>query len=260
MEGEGVMNRKRGRPVLRKRKARRLRPDSTIYEAGFDHVVLGHVQEMFKYGPYPATMLALSKVDPRLLWSRPGFGYECLAQVNQALEDAELRFEKEFVVRRKKRIGVLRREINGDGIYTCETPPPDRGAPRLEAHLWRDIAKRRARRIAELEQELAGRPTHPDLDLVDPVDDMIDRYVVCAFTDHQLAGLCSRHRLVLVLRFGLYGRRPTSYHMIGTVLGVTRERVRQIEKKALNEIRLRQRIELSHSIERVPRITRVDCR
>ena len=42
---------------------------------------------------------------------------------------------------------------------------------------------------------------------------------------------------VLLLRFGLDGTAPQTLEEVGTVLGITRERVRQIETRALRELR-----------------------
>ncbi|MGH3447752.1 MAG: sigma-70 family RNA polymerase sigma factor [Nocardioidaceae bacterium] len=47
----------------------------------------------------------------------------------------------------------------------------------------------------------------------------------------------SREQMVLRLRFGLDGGRPQTLEEIGRVIGVTRERARQIQAKALSRIR-----------------------
>ncbi|HEX2045211.1 MAG TPA: sigma-70 family RNA polymerase sigma factor [Gaiellaceae bacterium] len=51
-----------------------------------------------------------------------------------------------------------------------------------------------------------------------------------------LAGLPERMRHVLELRFGLDGRPPKTLEEVGAELGVTRERVRQLESRALREL------------------------
>jgi RNA polymerase primary sigma factor len=51
-----------------------------------------------------------------------------------------------------------------------------------------------------------------------------------------LASLNERMRHVLELRFGLNGQVPRTLEEVGTELGVTRERVRQLESRALREL------------------------
>jgi len=51
-----------------------------------------------------------------------------------------------------------------------------------------------------------------------------------------LQNLPERERKVLELRFGLYGQEPSTLEEIGRQVGVTRERVRQIENNALKEL------------------------
>jgi RNA polymerase primary sigma factor len=58
----------------------------------------------------------------------------------------------------------------------------------------------------------------------------------------ELAGaleqLNPRMRRVLTLRFGLDGNPPQTLEEVGTELGITRERVRQLETRALRELRV----------------------
>ncbi|MDQ3889291.1 MAG: sigma-70 family RNA polymerase sigma factor [Actinomycetota bacterium] len=51
-----------------------------------------------------------------------------------------------------------------------------------------------------------------------------------------LANLNERMRHVLELRFGLSGEKPKTLEEVGLELGVTRERVRQLESRALREL------------------------
>jgi RNA polymerase primary sigma factor len=49
--------------------------------------------------------------------------------------------------------------------------------------------------------------------------------------------LTPRLRLVLALRFGFYDDRPRTLEEVGVELGVTRERVRQLERQAFERLR-----------------------
>jgi RNA polymerase primary sigma factor len=53
-----------------------------------------------------------------------------------------------------------------------------------------------------------------------------------------LSGLNPRMRRVLALRFGLDGESPQTLEEVGAGLGITRERVRQLESRALRELRI----------------------
>ena len=52
-----------------------------------------------------------------------------------------------------------------------------------------------------------------------------------------MARLNPRMRHVLALRFGLEGQHPHTLEEVGNGLGITRERVRQLETRALRELR-----------------------
>jgi RNA polymerase primary sigma factor len=54
--------------------------------------------------------------------------------------------------------------------------------------------------------------------------------------EEALASLSDRMRHVVELRFGLNGEAPKTLEQVGSVLGVTRERIRQLEARALREL------------------------
>ena len=49
--------------------------------------------------------------------------------------------------------------------------------------------------------------------------------------------LTPRERRIIELRFGLRDGEPHTLEYVGQLLGVTRERIRQLEAKALNKLR-----------------------
>ncbi len=55
--------------------------------------------------------------------------------------------------------------------------------------------------------------------------------------DEVLAALSDREAKVLAMRFGLNGARPMTLEEVGQKFGVTRERIRQIEAKALRKLK-----------------------
>ena len=63
-----------------------------------------------------------------------------------------------------------------------------------------------------------------------------------------LSRLDDRERRTLRLRFGIGAHRPHTLEEIGTKFGVTRERVRQIECKALQKLRASQESEILESL------------
>ncbi len=53
---------------------------------------------------------------------------------------------------------------------------------------------------------------------------------------HLVSKLTERERLIITRRFGLDGTKPQTLEEIGDCVGVTRERIRQIEAQALNKL------------------------
>ena len=70
-------------------------------------------------------------------------------------------------------------------------------------------------------------------ELPSPTD---DADVVQEAVVRQLDNLPERARRVLCLRFGLEGEAPASLEQVAKIIGVTRERIRQIERVALQKI------------------------
>ena len=75
----------------------------------------------------------------------------------------------------------------------------------------------------------------PDLNADQPEEETADRARSTELLD-ALAKLQPRQRRVVVERFGLDGVRPRTLEEVGTNLGITRERVRQIELESLRRL------------------------
>jgi len=93
-----------------------------------------------------------------------------------------------------------------------------------------------------------GESTIGDL-LPDPASDqVVEEAVSSAIRDQirrSLECLTDRERGVVILRFGLGGQQPQTLAEIADHYGISRERVRQIEKEALAKLRKSDLIELS---------------
>jgi RNA polymerase primary sigma factor len=85
-----------------------------------------------------------------------------------------------------------------------------------------------------------GESLYGDL-IEDTKSDRPDAATAKALRSRELAGalrlLNPRMRRVLALRFGLDGNTPQTLEEVGVGLGITRERVRQLESRALRELR-----------------------
>jgi RNA polymerase primary sigma factor len=70
-------------------------------------------------------------------------------------------------------------------------------------------------------------------------EEQVADHLLRADLEHALLDLPARDHQLLVLRFGLHGERPHTLAEVGTVLGLGRERARQIERQALRALRQR---------------------
>lgn len=74
-----------------------------------------------------------------------------------------------------------------------------------------------------------------------PCDDSIENIVISHDLQVQIRNmldiLTPKEKNILKLRYGLNGEEPLTLEAIGSRYNLTRERIRQIEKKALNKIR-----------------------
>lgn len=64
----------------------------------------------------------------------------------------------------------------------------------------------------------------------------VDEVVISEVRQSLEMFLSEREQRIIALRFGLYGLSPTTLEDVGKILDITKERVRQIEKKSINKL------------------------
>jgi RNA polymerase primary sigma factor len=104
--------------------------------------------------------------------------------------------------------------------------------------------------LAEREVSLSDRLGEDDLTVEErlgdeaepPLEDKIVRASMESQIHELLEGLEEKEGRVLKLRFGLEGQAPLTLQKIGDALGLTRERVRQIEQKAMRKLAQSQKL------------------
>ena len=116
----------------------------------------------------------------------------------------------------------------------------------LAEHLDRDVAE--VERLMGLHERVTLRATGRDDENASPVDRLRAKRSAepsrCAqredmnhIVDHWVWELSDKQRAVVERRFGLHGYRRATLEQIGNEIGVTRERVRQIQLDALKNLR-----------------------
>ncbi len=115
----------------------------------------------------------------------------------------------------------------------------------IAEHMDRDVAE--VERLIGLHERVTLRSGNSDDD-IGPVDRLkarrdaepprrAQRDVVNEIVDHWVCALNDKQRSVVERRFGLHGYRRATLEQIGAEIGVTRERVRQIQLDALKNLR-----------------------
>src|SRR5690348_1189544 len=79
-------------------------------------------------------------------------------------------------------------------------------------------------------------------DLIEDVDapeasELVDRQLMADQLRSALDALTPREATIMAMRFGLYDGNPHTLDEIGRALGLTRERIRQLEKQSLSKLR-----------------------
>lgn len=120
------------------------------------------------------------------------------------------------------------------------------GCREIADFLGRDMAE--VERLMVLHERSVLRPQRRNTEGADAVERLpaaaglepaqaLQRDLVRGIVDHWVCELGDRQRAVIERRFGLHGHQRASLRQIGAEIGVTRERVRQIQVEALRNLR-----------------------
>ncbi|MCX7788314.1 MAG: sigma-70 family RNA polymerase sigma factor [Spirochaetes bacterium] len=123
---------------------------------------------------------------------------------------------------------------------------------------YMNISKEKVSAIMQLTQETASLDTTVDDDNLTQLSDLIRddgnaepfesvfHLTIQDTLTQVLKQLSEREMRIIQLRFGLDGEGPLTLEETGKLLGITRERVRQIQEKAISKLRLFSRIQDFH--------------
>jgi RNA polymerase primary sigma factor len=149
------------------------------------------------------------------------------------------------IVEREQKIARAEREL----LTQNERPPNDEEIAKKTGLPVKHVREARtaARTVASLDKAIGVDSDTSFGDMVAQDGANIEEAVVVALGEDALhraiETLPEREKFVIVARYGLGQAEPRSLEQIGREMGITRERVRQIERQALN--RLAQQREIS---------------
>jgi RNA polymerase primary sigma factor len=149
------------------------------------------------------------------------------------------------IAERETRIGRAERDLS----TKLGRPPTDEeiaAAAKISLKHLKEV-RQAARAVTSLDKPLGDEGDASIGDLLGDEQDGVEAEVEISLTEEALhralEQLSSREREVVRLRYGLGGEEPHSLEQIGRVLGLTRERVRQIEGHALERLAVSREIE-----------------
>ncbi|HEV3485326.1 MAG TPA: sigma-70 family RNA polymerase sigma factor [Vicinamibacterales bacterium] len=149
------------------------------------------------------------------------------------------------IAEREQRIGRAEREL----LAKLGRPPTDEEVAKVAKVSLKHLKEVRqaARAVTSLDKPLGDDNDASIGDLVGATQEGVEEEVVLSLTEttlhRALEDIPEREREVLRLRYGLAHEEPKSLEEIGRRLGLTRERVRQIEAQALQRLAVSREIE-----------------
>jgi RNA polymerase primary sigma factor len=126
---------------------------------------------------------------------------------------------------------------------------------------YMNIPSRKVKDIMKLSQETASLDSTVDDDNMTSLSDLIRdeassepfeevfQMTLQSTLEKVLLQLSDREKKIIQLRFGLDGEGPFTLEQTGKLLGITRERVRQIQEKAMAKLRSITRIQDYHELQ-----------
>ena len=149
------------------------------------------------------------------------------------------------IAEREQRIGRAEREL----VTKLGRPPTDdeiAKAAKVSLKHLKEV-RQAARAVTSLDKPLGEDNDASIGDLVGATQEGVEEEVELSLTEttlhRALEDIPERERVVLRLRYGLTHEEPKSLEEIGRRLGLTRERVRQIEAQALQRLAVTREIE-----------------
>ncbi len=141
----------------------------------------------------------------------------------------------------------LHHELEREPIADEIAPHVDISAQRIKELMQQTQSSVTLDTPDEDDEEAALFERIPDEEAIDPVDLLANQENVKS-VQNLLEALTPREERVLRLRFGLHGGAPLSLSAIGEKIELTRERVRQIEESALEQLRreVRNQVRVRH--------------
>ena len=149
------------------------------------------------------------------------------------------------IVEREQKIARAERELTAK-LGRPPTEPEVAKAAKLPLKQVREV-RQAARAVTSLDKPVSEDSGAAYGDLLPSEQAAVEEEVEVGLREEALRqaveGLSEREQQILTMRYGLGGEEPMALERIGRRLGITRERVRQIEAEALERLAVQREIE-----------------
>jgi len=76
-----------------------------------------------------------------------------------------------------------------------------------------------------------------------------EQFPVLLSTALEKGTLTDRHKKIIILRYGLDGEKPKTLQKVADLFGLSRERIRQIEREALRKLKQSKELQLGYAFD-----------